>query len=91
MNLATTSVTTKVSFHHGQNQPFDPIDGIQVTTAAQTPAEVAESTGRADSSVNKRPALTEFHVMMYRMLCIAMHCYTHHLETCYMLLLCDPK
>ena len=53
--LATTSVT-EVSFHHGQNQPFDPIDGIQVTTAAQTPAEVAESTGRADSSVNKRPA-----------------------------------
>ena len=33
-----------------------PNNEIQVTTAAQTPAEVAESTGRADSSVNKRPA-----------------------------------
>ena len=39
-----------------KNQPFDPLGSPQVTTAAQTPAEVAESTGEADSSVNKRPA-----------------------------------
>ena len=54
--FATTSAT-KVSFQHGQKSTVWPLKTPEVTTtAAQTPAEVAESTGEADSSVNKRPA-----------------------------------